>query len=98
MAISHYVWRNFNPNKQKLENVNNRGVHANHFRNFFCGRPQKKITWSIDFPNRFVETDALGTSVSTFTANEVIHVADVKSYVVIHLTNVNSYTYQLGHL
>jgi hypothetical protein len=36
--------------------------------------------------------------VSTFTANEVIHVADVKSYVVIHLTNANSYTYQLGHL
>ncbi len=79
MPIFHYVWRNNNRNKQKLENLNNRGVEANHFRNVFCGRPQNKFSWSIDFPNRFVETDALGTSVCTFTATEVIHVADVKS-------------------
>jgi hypothetical protein len=81
--------RNNNRNKQKLENLNNRGIQANHFRNFLCGRPQNKFTGnlyeivnkfrrSIDFPNRFVETD-LGTSVSTFRANEVIHVAYVKS-------------------
>jgi hypothetical protein len=78
MPISLYVWRNNNRNKQKLENLTNSGVQANHFRNVFCGRPQNKFRWSIDFPNRFVETDVPGTSVSTFTANEVIHVADVK--------------------
>jgi hypothetical protein len=109
MPISHCVWRNNNRNKQKLENLNNRGVQANHFRNFFCGRPQNKLTgnsyeivnkfrWSIDLPNRFVETDRLWASVSTLTANEVIDVANVKRSVVIHLTNVNSYTYQLAHL
>jgi hypothetical protein len=90
MPISHYVWRNNNRNKQKLENLNNRGVQANHFRNFFCGRPQNKYTgnayeivnklrWSIELPNRFVETDRLWASVSTLTANEIIDVANVKS-------------------
>jgi hypothetical protein len=89
MPISHYVWRN-NRNKQKLENLNNPGVQANHFRNVFCGRPQNKFTgnsyeilnkfrWIIDLPNRFVETDRLWASVSTLTANEVIHVANVRS-------------------
>ncbi len=90
MPISHYVWRNNNRNKQKLENLNNRGVQANHFRIFFCGRAQNKFTGNsyeivnkfrriINLPNRFVETDRLWASVSTLTANEVIHVANVKS-------------------
>jgi hypothetical protein len=90
MPISHYAWRSNNRNKQKLEYLNNRGVQANHFRNFFCGRPQNKFTgnsyeivnkfrWSINLPNRFVETDRLWASVSTLTVNEVIHVANVKS-------------------
>jgi hypothetical protein len=61
-----------------------------HLSNLFCGRPQTKFTgssyeivnkfmWSIDFPNRIVETDPLGVSVSTLTTNEVIRVANVKS-------------------
>ncbi len=109
MPISHYVWRNNNRNKQKLENLNSREVQANHFRNFFCGRPQNRFTgnsyeilnkfrWSIDLPNGFVETDRLWASVSTLTANEVIHVANVKSSVVNHLTDVDGYTYQLADL
>ncbi len=90
MPISFYVWRNNNRNKQKLENLNNRGVQANQFRKFFCGRPQNKFTGNsyeivnkfrriINLPNRFVETDRLWAAVSTLTANEVVHVANVKS-------------------
>jgi hypothetical protein len=85
MPNSHYVWWNNNRNKTELENLNNRGVQANQFRNFFCGRPQNKFTGnSYEIVNkfrwnRFVETDRLWASVSTLTANEVIHVANVKS-------------------
>jgi hypothetical protein len=72
----------------------------------FCRRPQTKFTgssyeivnkfrWIMDFPNRFVETDPVEASVSTITSIEFIHVASEKTEVVIHLTNVDSYTYHL---